>query len=219
MLARSETDRLACLIACIVVQGATLPDPPPEPDFITAVDYAAWFEKQIKGNCRDADNAAPLYRKILGDPPELGIHKPFPLGGGPRWNVDSRPRVWNPTEHPDWEATYQKRRPLIDLYREAARMPYILFERGPSVGADGKPLIRWFRDPYCRYYWPGLPSCASDHAWRAVEGTPDVDVLIDLAGANLGLARQLARDATILSLFRTVSVRWIAHDDLTTALK
>lgn len=107
----------------------------------------------------------------------------------------------------------------MDLYRDAARKPYVLFERGSPVDAEGKPLIRWFTDPYCRYYWPGLPSCASDHAWRGVDGTPDIDVLIDLAGANLGLSRQLARDATILSLFRTVRARWIAYDDLTTALK
>lgn len=203
-----------------LAQTATKVDAPPVPDFKTKIDYRAWLEKQITAGLKEEDNAAPLYRKMIGaftatDNPSAALGF-----SGPRSDKDSgfATGPWNPADHAGWERSCQRTKDLMDDFVTAAAKPYAYY--GLRYGEESKEATRTLLDIVLDHlgYVRALAKGASDHAWRAEKGTLDGDRFVTLMTANLGLARQVGREPFTISQLVGYAIRNLANDDLISAL-
>ncbi|MCC6361227.1 MAG: hypothetical protein IT450_21010 [Phycisphaerales bacterium] len=211
----------AILLFAWAVQSAPAADWPPEPDFITPVDYAAWFEKRVRRGEPQSQNAAPFYREILGEPIpvteaiERKTIENWKYGGGPGWNGDGKyPRIWSVDERPDWKAAYEARRPMIERYKLEAAKAYFDFGSA-DYGRTGPPELKnWADEMSWKVRLISWANCVRDQAWHATGGTINANEFSALLKANLGLARQLERCDRFVSSLHAIRTRWFVYEDM-----
>ena len=196
----------------LLIQAGLKLDPPPPPDFKTPVDYAAWLDKQVVRGQSKEDNAAELYTAIFG---RLDADPPADLGfKGPRTQEPPVPEIgpWDPKEHPEWEATYQKTRDKIEQFKRAAAKPYAWW--GLQFEKDEKS--RTLFNVVFKELTPlrQLAQGASEHAWRAEGGKIDEAAFVANVRAILSLARQIERNPLLIAQLVGGACRSIAYGDL-----
>lgn len=211
----------AILLFAWAVQSAPAADWPPEPDFITPVDYAAWFEKRVRRGEPQSQNAAPFYREILGEPIpvteaiERKTIENWKYGGGPGWNGDGKyPRIWSVDERPDWKAAYEARRPMIERYKIESARAYIGFESADYGRTGPLEFGNWADEISWTFRLTSWAGCVRDHAWQSKDGKLATSEFAALLQANLGLARQLERCGRTLFSLYGIRVRRQVYDDL-----
>jgi hypothetical protein len=192
---------------------------PPRPDFQNKIDYEAWVQDRIRGHNDPAENAADLYRQIF--PRIDNLEAPCPDGllfGGLRGSF-SPPRPWNPAEHPEWEASYQRTRETLETFRAAVARPFYQFPR--QENSDDLPWLRGLLPSRVMPHIPPFHGCIlglADAAWRAPGGQVDVAAFFDTCQTRLRAARQLEREPMIISMIAALDARYTVYEDLRYAL-
>lgn len=204
-------------IACF--QSVPRLEPPPAPDFKTRVDYMAWIEKSVVAGLPADQNAAPLYRDILGEMKDGDVASSLGFSGF-RTDADSGHAVgpWDPSDHRDWERANRRTGGVLDAYRKAATKPYAYFpvRFDEALPADQRTLLHaWM--PWMRGF-RALAKGASEAAWRAEDGKVDAADFLEAMQCNLRAARQLERYPLMLSQLVGLSIRSMTYDDLAAAL-
>ncbi len=201
-------------------QAAAKLDPPPVPDFKTKVDYAAWLEKQLTAGMREGDNAAPLYRKMIGEFTATEDASAALGFSGPKSDKDAKwdGGPWNPADHAAWEKSYARTTDLIDDFLQASAKSHAFFglSYDESTPEATRTLIDVRVGPLS--YFRALAKGASDHAWRAPAGKVDGDRFVALMAANAGLTRQIDREPMAISQLIGYALRSLICDDFSLAL-
>ena len=138
----------------------------PTPDFETKVDYVEWLREfgteQPEENAYDA--YAALTDKSKGAPewPELNdmYHGDY----------DGPPMPWSAEDHPEWEATNEAMKDLLEKFREATEVPDYAMridfsEKDKANAPGGQPLLMGLRLPHLSRH-RDLSKANLANAWR-----------------------------------------------------
>lgn len=208
---------LACLLLAFnAVQSMSVQNWPPEPDFLTPVDYAAWFEGVVRRGEPASENAAAFYREILDAPPAEGsadVYRPPRYAGGPHYEETDGPRPWSVAERDEWKAAHAARAPLMPRFLRAAELEYVYFDVDPADSGYPSGLSPLFLEDMERSQLRPWAHAVSDHAWHAPDGMVDAAEALKLLRANLGLARQLEGGGGTLSVMSAGIVRMLVFED------
>ncbi len=214
---------IASLVAVLAAgQATTRPDWLPMPDFRTKIDYVKWYEDQVRGDFDPADNAYPLYARIFPEFQDGATSKPAGLQfSGFRHGEDWRSLIgpWDPREHPEWEASYQRTKATLKMFKHAAARPYCLFppQFSQGVGDDEPRLLPLLLLPHLSHF----RACAkglSEAAWRAENGKIDPGPFLDSCRARLQACKQLERERLLISHLVSLKIRGTVYEDLLCAL-
>ncbi|MCP4250523.1 MAG: hypothetical protein GY778_26055 [bacterium] len=195
----------------------------PRPDGERYVDYWEWYEQQYLAAC--GDNAYDAYAEFMpswdgpasaGAPwPEL--HNLFSDSGyhGP-------PGPWGSAEHPEWEASNQAAREVLDMYRDAGRRenyalrpqyaPERMFET-----PDGEPLLLEMLLPHLKPHRDLAKATLAD-AWRTEDGEVSSDKMLDAWEDTLRNANHVGSGPTLIEHLVGTSERALVQENARWAL-
>lgn len=208
----------------------------PLPDFHRYINYMEWF-KQSRETQTPWPNAWDFYDRFIPNPSDRPGDKP-PLPTFVNMFTDAGfladPAPWNPLERPEWEASFTAAADLKTAFAEASRIEgYVrpLLFPPPAEFADASPVIDRdeleARNLMMNIMLPDLGAhrrvvqqTLAD-AWRAPDGRPDADTMLDAFRTSLGSANHL--DTGVFLIDKLVSIserhmvessaRWaLAHD-------
>jgi len=186
--------------------GAGLLDPgfAPRPDFRYPVDYLAYYRELLQP--RTGDNAFDVYAGFIPGPwtdpaqaaewPELRNMLADPDHQGP-------PGPWDPGEHPEWAASGDQARDLLEAFREAslhdgyAQPPFFLGEDERPGGAEHGPLLLEMTLPTLSRHRQ-LARATLAEAWRTEDGAVSSERMLDSWETVLRNADHLCQGATLI---------------------
>ncbi|MCZ6699667.1 MAG: sialidase family protein, partial [Planctomycetota bacterium] len=191
----------------------------PIPDFRHPVNYRRWLEERY-ASIPASDNAADYYRRLM----------PYPgddTGDKPAWpdlvNMYSDashagpPGPWDPAEHPDWDASTQAGSELLGLFSEAAAVPNYVTE--PFYPEDSpNDLLLNILLPHLSGQRKLVKQVLSD-AWRAPEGRPDPDLMLEAFDTCLSSAEHYANGEYLIEKLVSIAEKKMIHESAMQALK
>ncbi len=193
---------------------------PPLPKEGKHVDYIKWYDNIRRAGMKPEDDAFPIYKEIfptLKDP-DAKPPEQFTFSG-PR--IDQKPSVlgpWDPKDHPDWEASFQRTQDAIRKFKLASEKPYYFQPNAFTDDADKNgPRLMYLRDPM-RAQLRLYSKAVSDVAWRAPEGKVDRKLFLESIRARLGAVRQLERIPMLLDQLVGMAIRANIYEDIQFAL-
>jgi len=197
---------------------------PPMPKEGKHVDYIKWYDNVRRAGLKPEDDAYPIYKEIFPtlDSTDPNAKRPdeFRFEGhrsDDKTNTELGP--WDPKDHPEWEAAYQRTQPAVRKFKRAAAMPgYFRPTRfSPEAEKIGKVLLFVTLPDLMefRIYSKGL----SDAAWRAPGGRVDGKLFLESISARLGEARQLEQSPLTISQLVAIAVRITVYEDVLYAIK
>ena len=208
-----RTVLLSVVFVGVCAAGAIAQSLPPKPDFERRVDYVAWYDKAVG---KPSPNAYDAYAKFI--PGMIGgkaKEESFPKFEGMFSNPDAPepPAPWDPKEHPDWEASYQRTQKILKDFESATQVKNWAAPSGLSTGRDSfDSLLMNRRLPYLT----PLRQCARglfEAAWRRDKDGVSKVRLQEAIAANLRLARQLDQGYSALEFLTGSAVREFAYDN------
>lgn len=197
---------------------------PPLPKEGKHVDYIKWYDEVRRAGMKPEDDAFPIYKKIFPtlDATDPNAKRPdeFRFAGH---NSDDKRKgelgPWDPKDHPDWEAAYQRTQPAVRKFMRAAAKPgYVLPTRFSSEAEKTGKLMYFITLPDLqefRAYAKGL----SDVAWRAPGGRIDGKLFLKSIRARLGATRQIERNPMLIAQLVACANSALLYQDIQYALK
>jgi hypothetical protein len=208
----------------------------PLPDFLHRVDYRRWFEERHDPDSVE-DNAYDYYAAFMydADGKILDVSDlPSFQGMFNDADFEGPPAPWNPEDRPQWDESYFATADLVAEFAEATthesfvRPPVfagpVSDTTGGGDGDDGPddPLLN---DLLLNLLLPDLSTHrrmvkeSLSHAWRAPDGKPDPDAMLDAFDACLGSARHLNQGDTLIEMLVSVSEKNLVEKNARWALK
>ncbi len=196
----------------------------PKPDFRTKVDCFAWYRDFALGH--PEDNAYAAYTAFMPDPRD----EP---GSKPEWpefanmlhdrDYDGPPGPWDPAEHPEWEASNQAVRGLLERYREASKhegyaAPVETFGDATDSLPDGQELLLEMMLPSLAPHRSMIKATLAD-AWRMQNGKVSSERMLEAWKTALRASRHVSRGATLIEDLVSVAGRALVQKTARWALK
>jgi len=184
---------------------------PPKPDFEKRFDYVAWFEDALG---KPSPNAYAEYARFM---PGLQGSKvkedAWPKFEGMISNPNAEPTLgpWDPAEHADWEASYQRTKETLAKFKAASRMDRFAAPTGLSRGREQfENLLMHARLPQLQM----MRDCASgalEAAWRRDKDGVSPAAMQDSIESALRLARQLEQGRWVIEHVTASAIRAAAY--------
>lgn len=197
-------------------QDQAADDWPPEPDFLSPIDYVTWLRE--RAGQKAPDNAAPYYHELMLKQDAEGrlVSALPPMAGMWNSNYDGDGAPWRPEDHPDWEQSYQTASPYIARYRTAAT--HADYATNVLVDPDAKgPALMNFLLPDLSTHRTLTKEILSA-AWRAPDGKVDPNAMLDAWKTTLSSARHLKGGVTLIEELVGDSMSNITYADARQAL-
>jgi hypothetical protein len=208
----------------------------PIPDFVHRVDYLAWFEAQHDPTLV-ADNSWDYYAAFMFDPQRGPLGKTA-LPDFLNINTDTGqvgpPAPWNPAEHPEWERTHTLAIPYVEQFAEAAShrdyvRPVLLadpdFTDGEASTPQATPGDDRFNKLLINIMLPDLAAHRAmvkqtmADAWRAPDGKPDPQAMLDAFDTCLSSAGHLGDSDILIERLVCVADKGLVERDARVALQ
>lgn len=186
----------------------------PLPDFTQKFDYVDWYAR----NCivPDDENAYYSYEPFLDDvKTRADQFKNMFNGEQSFWP----PVPWNPTDHPEWENSYQTTQDLMQQYLSAGQDTRS-FSSPLQFGGNSDPNNRLLIE----YLLPSLASMRSSckqtlgAGWRATDGQIPPEQMRGALEAVMGNVGHLQQGPTLIENLVGVAERTLAEDNARWAL-
>lgn len=184
---------------------------PPKPDFEKRIDYVAWMEENAAS---PAPNAYSAYAKFM---PGLQFSKAkegdWPKFEGMITGPNAEPTIgpWEPSEHADWEASYQRTKDVLARFKEAAKIEGFAAPIGLSRGREdfGNLLIH-VRVPYLQMMRDGTAGTL-EAAWRRDKGGVSASAVQESIEIALRVARQMEQGRLVIEFLTASAIRAAAY--------
>ncbi len=184
---------------------------PPKPDFEKRIDYVGWMEDNA---AKPSPNAYSAYAKIM---PGLQFSKlkdgDWPKFEGMITASGAEPTIgpWDPAEHADWEASYQRTKETLAKFKEAAKIAGFAAPIGLSRGRDdfGNLLIH-VKVPYLQMMRDGAMGTL-EAAWRRDKGGVSAAAIQDSIETALSVAKQLEQGRLVIEFLTAAAIRAAAY--------
>ncbi len=192
-------------------------DWPPEPDFLSPIDYVAWVRERAAQNA--ADNAAPVYRQFMlkQDTDGRWVSALPPMSSmmnDPTYSGDHGP--WRPEDHPDWERSIQSALPFIQQYKSASSHADYATSVDIDPDAKGPALVNFLLPDLSVHRTICKEILAS--SWRAPDGKVDPDAMVDAWKTTLTSAKHIGSGVTLIEDLVGVSIASVTYADARDAL-
>ncbi|MFQ5410925.1 MAG: sialidase family protein [Phycisphaerae bacterium] len=200
----------------------------PVPDFKHPIDYRAWFEGLYEADA-PIENAFDYYNAIIPNPFDRSAERPeWPNFRGLFNDAGDTgpPAPWDPIEHPEWDEAASATADLLGRYSEAAAIeeyvPRIMFasdigENG-LTDEDGRNLLINIMLPSLSSHRALAKQILGD-AWRAPEGHPDPQAMLNAIDTTLGSANHLADGDFLIERLVSVAIKNLTYHNARWALK
>ena len=182
--------------------GEGRPLAPPRPDFVNPVDYFDWYRRFALR--QTTDNAYDAYEVFM---PNSFVDKPQPDWPEFRDMFNDRdhegtPGPWDAAEHPDWAASNQAVRDVLDQFREATlhegySSGILLSKEAIEDAPDGKPLLMGMLLTQLGPHRKLVRATLAD-AWLLEDGKVSPDRMLDAWRTSLRGADHLYQGATLI---------------------
>ena len=209
----------------------------PVPDFAHRIDYRAWFAQRHDADAVP-DNAWNYYAALFFDPergPTGGSALPAFFGMFSDTGYHGPPVPWNPTEHPEWEQASAAASPYVTRFAEAAShenyvRPVIYPSQEAAAGADPSDGQPRKDDDGSENLLIGmiLPDLSSNRAlvkqtlsdaWRAPDGKPDPQTMINAFDTCLSAAGHVGQGDTLIEQLVCVADKSLVEKNARYALQ
>jgi len=197
---------------------------PPKPDFVNKVDYNAWYRSVAWD--RVSDNAYLAYRSFMPHPGDQP-------GDKPQWPEFSAmlndtgftgpPGPWDPAEHPDWDASIDATRDVIEQFRAAAEHtgyahPVDISPQSIEETPGKEPLLIGIILPHLQPHKSLVKQMLSD-AWRTENGRVSPEKMRDAWEVSLKNANLVKSGATLIEHLVGIAEQAVVEDHARWALK
>jgi len=192
-------------------------DWPPEPDFLSPIDYVAWIREHADRNV--TDNAQPYYFQLLLKQDADGHWvRAFPPVAGMYNNVDfvGDPAPWRPEDHPEWEQSFQTILPYFAQYRAAGNHEGYVTNVLIDPDAKGPALLNFLLPDLSTHR--AMCKELLSAAWRAPDGEPDPDAMMSAWQTTLTSAKHLKSGVTLIEELTGEAVANLTYSDARQAL-
>jgi len=169
----------------------------PVPDFVTRVDYVDWYQQYMMP--QPGNNAYDAYEPFLQnsqDNPEWGFSNMF----ADRDHTNP-PAPWDPADYPEWEASYETSRELVEQFRDAALdpRPYgapAIFSLPGQEPKEDELLIEMLMPHLSRFR--NLSKATISEGWRMENGAVNPNTMRQSWETVMGNARHLREGTSII---------------------
>jgi len=191
----------------------------PLPDFQEEFDYIGWFRRNIL--VPDHQNAYESYAPVLEQLESLGTeafsdlyHDARASGAKP-----GPPGPWTPADHPDWEASFQATRNLLEQFGGASLdgRPYRSPPNWPEGESEDDHFLMGFLLPSLAQY-RRMTRATLSQAWRAEAGIVPPEQMREALETCLGNANHLRQGATLIERLVAHAERQMVHENARWAL-
>ncbi len=200
----------------------------PVPDFRHPIDYRAWFESLYDADA-PIENAFDYYNAFIPNPYDPSTERPeWPDFFGPNNDLGhfGPPAPWDPAEHPQWDESTAAAADILARYTEAASIkayvPRVRFasDLGEDglVNEDGRNLLINIMLPSLAGHRKLAKQILGD-AWRAPEGHPDPQAMLNAIDTTLGSANHLADGDFLIERLVSAATKNLTHRNALWALK
>jgi len=184
---------------------------PPKPTFEKRFDYVAWFEDSLP---KPSPNAYAEYAKFM---PGLRGSKvkegDWPKFEGMISSQDGESAIgpWDPKEHADWEASYQRSKETLAKFKAAARVEGFVAPTGLSRGREQfENLLTHAQLQYLGM----MRACVKgtlEAAWRRDKGGISAATMQESIETALRVARQLEQGHWMIEHLTAAAIRAAAY--------
>ncbi len=199
----------------------------PIPDFRHRIDYRDWIQQRHDPDSV-ADNAYPFYAGLVPDPDrddwERGLVRNLdnmfndPEHEGP-------PGPWDPARHPQWEQSHHDAADILAQFADAMTHEDDVRPLSfPKPDADA-PQDKDLADLLLNARLPHLPvhrklvRQALADAWRAPDGKPDPQAMLDAFETSLDSAEHLAGGDFLIEDLVSIAEKAMVQENARWALK
>ena len=208
----------------------------PIPDFVNQLDYLAWYQAQ-HDPASIPDNSWFYYADLLLDPQRGPLSEsPLPPLSGMYNDAGfvGPPVPWDPAQHPEWEQAYNTAAPYLTRFADAAsHQNYIrpvLFASGDPASpqsADQQSVSEdeRFNSLLLNIILPNLAGHRTlvkqtmSDAWRAPDGRPDPQAMINAFDTCLSASNHLGQSDTLIERLVAISEKSLVEKDARFALQ
>lgn len=226
--ARAEAERLAQERE----EWLAVPDPvrppndvlPPLPDFTTPVNYAEWYARLCDQNT--PDNAYWAYSEFMPSPLDLNRQQnEWPALEIMYNRTDfTEPAPWDPAKLPEWEASYQASKALLEKFEAASRhtgfgRPIQFRQADFDESPTGQPLLVGLLLPDLSAH-RSLVKQTLGANWRIDEsGKPSADKMMEGWRTALSSANHMHQGATLIEQLVGTAEQSLVQSDARQALR
>lgn len=208
----------------------------PLPDFVRPVDYQDWLQQRHDLDSVE-DNAYDYYAALLLD----SDGKAIDMADLPNFqcmindhSFVGNPGPWSPEDHPEWDESYYATADLVAQFIEATTHEDftrpLMFAQPVSETADENGVETVPNDPLLNdllinFLLPDLSghrrmvkqtlSCA----WRAPDGKPDPEVMLEAFDACLSNAEHLNNGDTLIEMLVGIAEKHLVEKEVRWALR